>query len=388
MRWIRFCSRKMWSPTSIPYCRRSARSFPIQRDQFFIGLMAKITWGVPTLISIEFGIAIEFTSPTRIAILGVLKIVLPTEDAAILRLQVNFLGIIDFDNGYLSFDASIVNSRILTFTLEGDMALRLNWGRTKGFLMSVGGFHPSFTPPEELNVPRLRRLSLTIFSGNPNLVLTCYFAVTSNTVQFGARVDLRFEAGAFRVVGFLLFDVLFQFSPFHFEAHIGAGLAVKSGSATLFSIDLDFVLAGPTPWNAKGTASFSILFITIKVRFDITWGEAQQISEPSIAVLPKALEAFNLPANWVAEIPVNRTNLVSLKELKAEGSEIILQSYGALKISQTVVPLDMDINKFGNNVPLDVKHFHINNFSISGQALAKQDVRDAFAPASFPENGR
>jgi hypothetical protein len=158
---------------------------------------------------------------------------------------------------------------------------------------------------------------------------------------------------------------------------------VKCGSSTLFSIDLDFVLAGPTPWNAKGTASFSILFITIKVRFNISWGDAQQISEPSIAVLPKALEAFSLPANWVAEIPANRTNLVSLKELKATAGEIILQSYGALKVSQTVVPLNMDINKFGNNVPLDVKQFRINTFSISGQPLAIQEVRDAFAAAAF-----
>src|SRR5690606_25825152 len=135
--------------------------------------------------------------------LGVLKIVLPTEEAAVLRLQVNFLGIIDFTNGYLSFDASIVNSRILTFTLEGDMALRLNWGRNKGFLMSVGGFHPSFQPPAELNVPHLKRLSLTIFSGNPLLRLTTYFTITSNTVQCGAKLELKFEVAAFSVEGYL-----------------------------------------------------------------------------------------------------------------------------------------------------------------------------------------
>jgi hypothetical protein len=357
--------------------------FPVKKDQFFIGFMAKITWGVPTLVSIEFGLIIEFTNPVRIAILGILKIVLPTEEAAILKLQVNFAGIIDFDEGYISFDASIVNSRILTFTLEGDMALRLNWGANKGFLLSVGGFHPSFTPPANLNVPSLKRLSLTIFSGNPNLVLSCYFAVTSNTVQFGARIDLRFEVASFSVVGFLLFDVLFQFSPFHFEAHIGAGLAVKCGSSTLFSIDLDFLLSGPAPWNAKGTASFSILFISIKVRFNITWGDAQEISEPTIAVLPKAVEAFELGANWIAEVPQNRSNIVSLKELKPAAGEIILQTFGKLKISQTVLPLHIDINKFGNNVPLDLKQLNVDALDLGGLPLATSEVRDAFAPAAF-----
>ncbi|MEO7047104.1 MAG: DUF6603 domain-containing protein, partial [Ferruginibacter sp.] len=138
--------------------------FPVKQDQFIVGLMAKITWGVPSLVTIEFGLCIEFANPVRLAILGVLKIVLPTEDVPILQLQVNFLGIIDFDKGYISFDASIYNSHILTFTLEGDMALRLNWGNEKAFLMSVGGFHPSFKPPAALNVPSLKRLTLTILS--------------------------------------------------------------------------------------------------------------------------------------------------------------------------------------------------------------------------------
>src|SRR4030095_8498538 len=206
--------------------------------------------------------------------LGVLKIVLPTEEAAILQLQVNFVGIIDFDNGYLSFDASIYNSHILAFTLEGDMALRLNWGHSKGFLMSVGGFHPAFKPPQELNVPSMKRLTLTILSGNPNLVLTSYFAITSNTVQFGAKIDFRFEVSEFSVVGYLAFDVLFQFSPFKFICNVSAGLEVKMGSSTLFSIHLDFELSGPTPWNAHATESFSILFFEIKVHFNVTWGDA------------------------------------------------------------------------------------------------------------------
>lgn len=357
--------------------------FPAKQDQFFIGLMAKITWGVPTLVSIEFGIAMEFTNPVRLAILGVLKIVLPTEDAAVLRLQVNFLGIIDFTNGYLSFDASIVNSRILTFTLEGDMALRLNWGNNKGFLMSVGGFHPSFKPPAELNVPNLKRLSLTIFADNPLLRLTTYFAITSNTVQFGAKLELKFEVGPFSVEGYLGFDVLFQFSPFKFMARIEAGIAVKMGGSTLFSIELEFNLSGPTPWNANGTASFKILFFTIKVRFNVTWGEEQHVIEPPIPVIPKLIEAFSLSANWTAEIPTNRFNLVSTKDLIPADGEVILQSFGMLKISQTVLPLNIEVNKFGNHISIDLKNARIISFHIGTELISINEARDSFAPAAF-----
>ncbi len=357
--------------------------FPVKENQFMIGLMAKITWGVPTLVTIEFGIALEFASPVRLAILGVLKIVLPTEDAAILQLQVNFLGIIDFDNGYLSFDASIYNSHILTFTLEGDMALRLNWGNEKAFLLSVGGFHPSFTPPAALNVPKMKRLTLTILSPNPNLVLTAYFAVTSNTVQFGARIDFKFKVSSFSVVGYLGFDVLFQFSPFKFIANITAGLEVKMGSSTLFSINLDFELSGPTPWNANGTASFHLLFISIKVHFNVSWGDAQQDTLPSIAVLPKIIEAFTIDANWSAELPANRYNVVTLAGITPQPGQIVLQSFGAVKVSQLIMPLGLVINRFGNNAPADINMADVSAFRLGGADAPLSNETESFAPSAF-----
>ncbi|RMG72131.1 MAG: hypothetical protein D6722_05915 [Bacteroidetes bacterium] len=107
--------------------------FPPVRDQFIIGVMAKITWNVPPILSVELGLMVEFADPVRIAILGVMKAALPTAEAALVQLQVNFLGIIDFEKQMLSFDASLFNSRILFITLEGDMALRLSWGRKRTF---------------------------------------------------------------------------------------------------------------------------------------------------------------------------------------------------------------------------------------------------------------
>jgi hypothetical protein len=357
--------------------------FPPKKDQFIIGLMARITWGVPALVTVDFGLIVEFASPVRIAILGVVKIVLPTEEAAILRLQINFVGIIDFEKGMLSFDASLYNSRILTFTLEGDMALRLGWGETKAFVLTIGGFHPAFKPPTDLHLPTLKRLTLTILADNPKLVLTCYFAVTSNTIQFGARLDLRFSISSFSIVGYLYFDVLFQFSPFMFIAAIGAGLAVKCGSTTLFSITLDFELSGPTPWHAKGTASFSILFFTIKVRFDEEWGDKSSIEMPTIAVLPKAMTALSLDTNWTAEIPSNRSGLVTIKDIPQEGGKVILQPYGSFKISQTVVPIAQMLEKFGENRPADIHKVDISKVRIGDLEVAQEYPTEAFAPSMF-----
>jgi hypothetical protein len=359
--------------------------FPPQRDQFIIGLMAKITWGVPTLLSVEFGIAIEFTNPVRLAILGVIKLVLPTEDAAILKIQVNFIGVIDFNEGYLMFDASLFGSKILTFTLEGDMALRIFWGKEKEFLLSVGGFHPAYSPPAFLKVGSMTRLTLNILSGNPSLTLTTYFAITSNTVQFGAQIDFYFKISKFKVIGYFGFDVLFQFSPFHFIASIRAGVEVKLGSRTLFSISLAFNLEGPTPWIANGTATFKILFIKIKVNFSKTWGERREDILPGILVLPKLIAALEQPRNWVGDLPSNKFLLTSMKKLELMEGQVIMHGVGTLTIRQTILPLAMEISKFGNFVPSDIRSAYISNLSIDSVASAFVEVKDAFAPAEFKE---
>ena len=359
--------------------------FPPQRDQFIIGLMAKITWGVPSLLSVEFGIAIEFKNPVRLAILGVVKLVLPTEDEAIIRIQVNFIGVIDFKEGYLMFDASLFGSKLLSFTLEGDMALRIFWGKQKEFLLSVGGFHPAYSPPTFLKVANMSRLTLNILSGNPSLTLTTYFAITSNTVQFGALIDFYFKVSKFKVIGYFGFDVLFQFSPFRFIAGISAGVEVKLGSTVLFAIHLKFDLEGPTPWIASGKASFKVLFIKISVKFSKTWGERREDILPGIAVLPRLLEALEQPQNWVGELPSKKFLLTSLKKLELEEGQIIMHSVGTLSIRQTIMPLGMEISKFGNYAPVDINTAFISRINIDGVDSSFQAVKDSFAPAEFKE---
>ncbi len=358
--------------------------FPPQRDQFMIGLMAKITWGTPALVSIEFGIIIEFKRPTRLAILGVLQVALPTQDDALLLIRVSFAGVINFDEKYLTFGASLFGSRILTFTLEGDMALRLNWGSQPAFLMSVGGFHPAFEPPARLNVGNLKPLTLNILTGNPRLTLTTYFALTSNTVQFGAKIDFYFKVSKFKAVGFFGFDVLFQFSPFRFVANVRAGLAIKIGSATLLSISLSFELAGPTPWSARGTGSFRILFFKVKVRFSKTWGERKTISPPRVPILPELLQALEENRNWTAEIPRQRFPVVSLRELDPTVG-VVVESFGSLQISQNMLPLDLHIDRYGTSEPSDIARAAVRSVRLAGVDSAFDEVRDNFAPAAFVE---
>lgn len=360
--------------------------FPPQEKCFVFGPMAKIGWGTPTLIDIDLGLIIEIPNPVRIALLGVVKVLLPDEKLKLLSLQVNFLGVIDFGKKQLSFDASLYDSKIMRWPLTGDMALRLCWGDNPNFLLTVGGFHPAYNPPVA-SLKKMERLTVYLLGGkNPRITLESYFAVTSNTVQFGAKLELYAAAWKFNVYGFMAFDVLFQFSPFYFIASISAMLAVRIGSASLFSISLALSLSGPTPWNAKGTASFKIFFfITVKIRFNKTFGKKANTSLPSISILPKLEKAIKAKGNWQAEIPSSTHLQVSVRKIDDVTNSPIVHPMGTLEVSQKVLPLDLKLNKIGNQKIKGPNKFTIKNITSNKKSLGITDVKDYFARAQYIE---
>ncbi|MVM29217.1 hypothetical protein GO755_04170 [Spirosoma sp. HMF4905] len=362
------------------------RIFPPQNGHFLIAPMAKIGWGTPTLISIELGLLLEIPRP-GFAVVGVLRVNLPDERTALVKIRVNFVGYVDFDKGQISFDASLVESRILTFPLTGDMALRLYYKENANFLVSMGGFHPSYTPPP-MGLPTLKRLSLVIFSGDPSLKAEAYLAVTSNTVQFGGKLELYAGASVFNVYGFLSLDVLVQFSPFYFIADVTAMLAVRSGSSTLFSVKVHLTLEGPTPWHALGEASFEIGFIftvTITVHIDKTFGEKRNDLLLPVNVLDQLVAALNEASNWKVDLPAGNQH-VSLRKLPQDLQHLILHPFGTLSIRQKVVPLRLEIARFGYQQPDGPRRFDITSVSVGNTTSTPTDAdyeKEEFAPAQF-----
>ena len=250
--------------------------FPPQQDHFVVGPMAKLGWA--SIVTVELGLLLDLPDP-MFAIVGVLKAMLPTEEAALLRLQINFIGVVDFDRGYMFFRADLFDSRLLVFTITGSMAFLVSWGEAQTFALSVGGFHPDFRdiptiPALPDGFRNMARIGISLLADdNPRLKIESYFAVTSNTVQFGAKVELYAGAGGFNVYGFLGFDVLFQFEPFRFIAKLYGGIALRSGTSVIAGVRISAQLSGPTPWDAQGEACLSLLFFDISVGFHVTWGD-------------------------------------------------------------------------------------------------------------------
>lgn len=359
------------------------RIFPPLNGRFLIGPMGKLGWGTPALITLELGVILEIPRPA-FAVLGILRMALPAADVAVLNLQVSFLGVVDFERKELTFDASLFDSRVLTFTLTGDMAVRLYWGDNANFLLTVGGFHPAYSPPP-MGLGTLNRLALVIFSGNPNLRAEAYFAVTSNTVQFGARIELYAGVDVFNVYGFIGLDALIQFDPFHFIVQIGAMIAVRSGTSTLFSIRLGLTLEGPTPWHAHGTGSFEISFIftiTISVSFDVTFGEQRNTTLPPISVRPLIEQALGLDGNWRVISSGALHAHVTLRSLPKD-APLVVPPMGALAVTQKIAPLGVSLQRFGAQRVDGGSRFSIVNVHVGTDSAQTDAQVEQFAAAQF-----
>ena len=364
--------------------------FPPAVGRYLFGPMFSIGWGTPTLLDFEVGVILEVPDPVRLAILGEIAATIPSPEFALISLHVQVLGTIDFGTDQLAIDGTMYNSYLLAYQLSGDMALRLNWGANPNFLFSLGGFNPQFQPPP--GVPALTRLTVSIGSGgNPRLSASSYFAVTSNTLQFGANVDAYASAGGFAVHGYIGYDVLFVFSPFSFEADFSAGFSISYDGSTFAGIQLSASLSGPNPWHLHGTASLQFLFFSVGVSIDLTWGDSSPATLPNVAVLPLLTAALGNPANWSAQPPAAGPPGVSLRSLLAgtgpagSGGPVVVQPSGSLSVRETVVPLDITITKVNNAQPTDGSEFSITAVTLNGTAVATVPQQEDFAIAQFTD---
>lgn len=360
--------------------------FPIEQKKYTFGVFFLLKWGVGVpLVSIKLGVIISFPQPVRLAIVGIIQIALPDPNVPVLKLNVAFVGIIDFENKYISFDASIYDSRLLFITLYGDMAVRLFWGERREMLVSVGGFHPAYNAPAYLMLPKMDRMTLSIFDEkNLRLIIETYFAVTSNTVQFGVKLDFLLKVWKLKVLGWFGFDVLFQFNPFKFLSHVYAGLAVMWDDKELLCISLDFNLNGPGPWHAVGKGEFTVLGMKQSANFDETWGDEPDTSAPEIEVTPKLLDALNKDENWQGSLPEGRKTYVKLA-VSGTGT-LIMDPLGEFTITQKVLPFTINIERFGGQKVKDVGIYSLDLVKVNGVAITSPtSTKENFASAQFKE---
>lgn len=368
--------------------------FPPTADIHVVGPMAGIGWGSPTLMTMELGIVLKISTRDgfqlkAIALAGAIHVKLPEAKKALVDLNLAVLGYIDFGKRRLSIDASLYDSRILAWTVSGDMAMRLKWGQGSRFLLSLGGFHPKYDPPQ--GFPKVDRIKacLSADSGNPRIVLKGYMAITPNTFQVGASVALHASIGPASVDGFLGFDALFHFGPFRFLVTIEARLSATVKGKGL-RIKVTGKLSGPSPMHVQGKAKISLGPLKVKPNFSITIGQDKGKEElPTARIMPKLLDELEKPGNWKGQLPEGEPSLVQLRGEDGDSGEveILVHPLGGIAVRQTVVPLDETIEKFGNAVPTDFEKFKLSKVTVTSgptdRVLDIGDLQERFAPAKY-----
>jgi hypothetical protein len=357
--------------------------FPIAQGNYIFGPLLEIGWGEPTLITFTVGVILSVPNPIIIAILGLIDAGLPTEDEALIEIHIEVLGIIDFGTKTLSIDGSMYDSTVLIYALAGDLALRLSWGSNPNFLYSLGGFNPNFNT-DGLDIPQMARLSVSLgFGDNPRISSNSYFAVTSNTVQFGANVQAYASFGGFSIQGYLGFDVMIVLSPFSFEFDFNCNFDVAYDGTTLMGLNVDGLFQGPTPWNFQGSVSITFLFFTVSASANLTWGNSNQATIPSKPVLPDLFTALQNPQDWSAALPAATTVGVSFATPNPNDTTLCVHPMGTLQVKEKVVPLDLPITMYGNATPSDGTEFSIQSVQINAQTESITTIQDYFAPGQF-----
>ena len=323
------------------------RVFPPAAGRHVFGPMVQLRWGTPTLLTLELALLLELPSPVRLIVLGRLQVLLPNQAHPLVQIRMDALGVLDFSAGTVSLDATLYDSRILQFTLTGNMALRAGWGRQPQFVLAIGGFHPRFAAPPGL--PALKRLALSLADGD-TLQLRCqaYLAVTSNTVQFGARVDLHAAGGGFSFDGLLAFDALIQLAPLAFQVDVGAALALRYHGRLLMGISFNGSLAGPTPWQVQGKATIKLLFFKVSVRFE------RQFGTKTAPPLPAAVDVVALVAaaladrrNWSGTLPRQEPPVVTFRDGAPSTGPLRVHPLAELTVRERIAPLNRLLTKLG-----------------------------------------
>jgi hypothetical protein len=293
--------------------------------------------------------------------------------------------VLDPPNKRIAIDASLYDSRVLAWSLSGDMALRSNYGDNPRFILSVGGFNPRFDPPSDFPELDRVRASLGPPGGNPKLEYYGYFAVTSNTVQAGAGVHLLATAGPAKVEGRLQFDTLIQFDPFGFVVDFLASLSVTVMGKGL-SIRLDGTLKGPNPFSISGTIKIEILFFSVTANVDVTLGSGGgEESLPPAKIMPELTEALAKPSNWSAGRPGAANSMVTLREISEDTETVFAHPLAKIGVRQTVVPLEFTLETYGNARPTGLTKFSIDGASVAGPGAIDLGTSNTeqFAPAQF-----
>lgn len=365
--------------------------FPVSPGQFVVGALFRLSWGTPRIVTLDFGLIVEFPDPVKIAILARISMIFPSEENALVEINIDSFGVLNLTEGTFSMDGTVRDSHVLhLFQLSGDFALRIALGDNPVALASMGGFHPAFLPPP--GIPKLARLKASLPLGEyAEVSLATYIAISSNSFQIGGRLDVWVKVSGFTAEGWLGFDALIQFSPFGFTFAVYFGVKVAKGSVTLMGVDVVATVTGPDLWTINGHAEFKFLGAKKKIKVNIEMGSQRSVSRPAYDVAALLHEALMREDAWEPVESATPLPVTLGSGAREGGGAVPLSPTARIRLRQSIAPLAEQLEKFGNGTVQGASEFVVNSLRLGSapqRAPVSEDfVADWFAPAEYFDMG-
>ncbi len=325
------------------------RLFPAAPGRVLFGPMLELNWA-GGLVRGQAAVIVEMPNPPKFVFLGRLVLDLPTSDLALVHIEARFMAAFDLGVPELRIVASLGGSYIVGLELHGDLFLLVRGGARSTFVLSAGGFHPAVQPPE--GVPALQRIGMTMSIPIVELRYESYVAITTTSVQFGAKVELTAEIAGCGVHGWLGFDALFEWVPrFRFSVSITAGVEVEVFGETVAGVRLEGLLEGPSPWHIRARGEAEVLFVKVPVTIDETFGDEPVADDPPPDVGKALHDELVRPSSWAMQPPAADHDgvLLSVRAGGEVAAGRVLHPDGSLTVRQKLLPFGVGIERFGGH---------------------------------------
>lgn len=212
----------------------------------------------------------------EIGLLGVARLAIPTDDTALVSIELALKARFSTAEGILSIQAQLTSNSYLfdkDCQLTGGFAYFM-WFPQGQFVITIGGYHPHFQkPPQFPDVPRLGfRWGLPI---GATIKGESYFALTNTCIMAGGRLELTYGISCAYVWFTAYADFLISWDPFYYMIDLGVSVGATFsiqvcfwsfciGVSVTVSVGATLSIAGPP---LHGTATIDLAICSVSVSF-------------------------------------------------------------------------------------------------------------------------